>query len=57
VEDAVADMKPEHSDEQQDAVCAACGKGDPPRYWCEVCGKTVAEKRCPSCGLKARKIR
>ena len=26
-------------------------------YWCEICGRTVAEKRCPLCGLKARKIR
>jgi len=27
-----------------------------PGYWCEVCQRTVAEKRCPLCGLKARKI-
>jgi hypothetical protein len=40
-----------------DSSCAAWGKGEPPRYWCEVCEKELVEKRCPSCGLKARKIR
>ncbi|MBJ6725650.1 hypothetical protein [Geomesophilobacter sediminis] len=27
------------------------------RYWCETCGRAVAEKRCPFCGLKARSRR
>jgi len=53
----VADMKPDHSDEQPDAACKSCRKGEPLLYWCEVCAKAVAEKRCPSCGLKARKMR
>lgn len=26
-------------------------------YWCETCQQDVPEKRCPTCGLKARKIR
>ena len=32
--------------------CAA-----PLAYWCEVCQQQVPEKRCPLCGLKARKMR
>jgi hypothetical protein len=24
-------------------------------YWCETCRRAVAKKRCPGCGLKARK--
>lgn len=38
-------------------VCPVCGKGEFPRYWCEACQRAVADKRCPLCGLKARKIR
>ena len=26
-------------------------------FWCEACQIAVAEKRCPLCGLKAKKIR
>jgi hypothetical protein len=29
----------------------------PLEYWCEVCQQNVPEKRCPFCGLKARKMR
>lgn len=51
------DGKPERPGGKPDNACAACGKGEPPHYWCEVCEKVVAEKRCPFCGLKACKIR
>ena len=34
-----------------------CGSGEALRYWCEVCGRAVAEKRCPLCGLKTRRMR
>jgi predicted amidophosphoribosyltransferase len=37
--------------------CRLCGGDETPGYWCEVCGQEVAEKRCPLCGLKARRIR
>ena len=42
------------------------GKEEPPcrgcleyelTYWCETCGRAVGEKRCPLCGLKARKMK
>ncbi len=35
--------------------CAACGQDDIFGYWCETCKRSVAEKRCPFCGLKAQK--
>ena len=35
-------------------VCEACKQAG---YWCDVCKRIVAEKRCPLCGLKTRKIR
>jgi hypothetical protein len=53
----MAEKKLPRTGGKPDNDCAACGKGEPPRYWCEVCEKQIAEKRCPSCGLKARKIR
>ncbi|MBI2355039.1 MAG: hypothetical protein HYV06_08425 [Deltaproteobacteria bacterium] len=37
--------------------CPVCGAGDTLPYWCEVCRRAVAQKRCPSCGLKARKLK
>ncbi|MBC8017827.1 MAG: hypothetical protein H7X83_04805 [Verrucomicrobia bacterium] len=37
--------------------CRLCGGDESPGYWCEVCGRAVPEKRCPLCGLKARRIR
>lgn len=36
--------------------CRGC-REQMPGYWCDVCNREVAEKRCPFCGLKARKIR
>ncbi len=38
-------------------ACPACGKGQEPGYWCANCERAVPEKRCPLCGLKARKMR
>ena len=40
-----------------EVACPVCEERKLPGYWCDVCGRTVAEKRCPLCGLKARKIR
>jgi hypothetical protein len=37
--------------------CPVCDKKEPPGYWCETCVQVVADKRCPLCGLKARKMR
>jgi hypothetical protein len=38
-------------------VCPVCAESALPLYWCDSCGQSVAEKRCPLCGLKARKVR
>ena len=38
------------------AVCQVCRDRESLQYWCESCEQTVAEKRCPLCGLKARKL-
>jgi len=54
---AMADGSGKKDDGKGGAVCATCGKRAQLPYWCEVCGRAVAEKRCPYCGLKARKIR
>ncbi|WP_224984172.1 hypothetical protein [Geomonas agri] len=35
--------------------CVACRREAIFRYWCEVCQRSVPEKRCPYCGLKAQK--
>ncbi|OGU14045.1 MAG: hypothetical protein A2076_11945 [Geobacteraceae bacterium GWC2_53_11] len=37
--------------------CRLCGTDMLLPYWCETCKKLVAEKRCPACGLKCRKVR
>ena len=37
--------------------CPVCGEREQPDYWCEECEQVVPKKRCPLCGLKARKIR
>lgn len=42
---------------QPRAECPVGGGNNTPTYWCEVCEREVAEKRCPLCGLKARKLR
>ena len=38
-------------------TCTGCGDLEMPGYWCNVCEREVAEKRCPFCGLKTRKLR
>ncbi len=38
-------------------TCPGCDVEEPLQYWCEICQQFVAEKRCPLCGLKARKVR
>ena len=38
-------------------ICPVCDKRDLPAYWCGICGQVVTDKRCPLCGLKARKMR
>jgi hypothetical protein len=43
--------------EKEPENCSMCGGDETPGYWCEVCGRTVPEKRCPLCGLKARMVR
>jgi predicted RNA-binding protein with PUA domain len=53
----MAEGKGKDADEKGSAVCATCVRGAPLPYWCDVCERAVAEKRCPYCGLKARKIR
>ena len=45
------------TDEKAGNICGSCEKKPQYHYWCEVCEKAVEEKRCPFCGLKARKIR
>ncbi|MBT1072186.1 hypothetical protein [Pelotalea chapellei] len=37
--------------------CEGCEEWNTPQYWCDVCEREVAEKRCPLCGLKARRRR
>jgi len=53
----MADDKDTFPEEKATAPCASCGQKPQLRYWCEVCEKVVDEKRCPSCGLKTRKVR
>lgn len=42
--------------ENVERKCLECEKGAL-MYWCETCQRPVPEKRCPNCGLKARKVR
>jgi predicted RNA-binding protein with PUA domain len=37
--------------------CLTCDRILLLSYWCETCKRPVAEKRCPGCGLKSRKVR
>ena len=48
---------PHCGDEQPTEACRLCREREVPRYWCQVCNRVVLEKRCPLCGLKARKIK
>ncbi|GEM_PF-1967069 len=44
------------NDRDREGACRVCGIDEPLPYWCETCERPVAEKRCPCCGLKARKM-
>jgi predicted RNA-binding protein with PUA domain len=41
-----------HKEEQG---CQGCQADAIFIYWCDSCQRSVAEKRCPYCGLKAQK--
>jgi len=43
-------------DKREGACPAPCAEEKLP-YWCESCERSVPEKRCPFCGLKAGKKR
>ena len=43
--------------EQPHGGCAGCAGEELFSYWCDSCERSVPEKRCPYCGLKARKKR
>ena len=43
--------------ETEEESCTLCDSGGEPLYWCEACREYVAEKRCPLCGLKAKRVR
>lgn len=42
-------------DEKHEGGCQGCRMDDIFSYWCESCNRAVAEKRCPYCGLKAKR--
>ena len=37
--------------------CPGCAEESETMYWCDVCRRAFALKRCPHCGLKLKKIR
>lgn len=43
--------------DENHADCAGCRGEAIFAYWCESCRRSVADKRCPYCGLKAKKKR
>ena len=45
------------ADRQGEGSCTACPAAEVFSYWCETCKRPVPEKRCPYCGLKARRKR
>lgn len=45
------------SDKEGHEGCAACRSEEIFAYWCKTCNRSVAEKRCPHCGLKTQKKR
>jgi len=42
----------EHESQQN---CASCRSEEIFAYWCKSCNRSVPDKRCPYCGLKAQK--
>jgi len=45
------------SAEQRQGSCPGCHGEEVFSFWCDSCERSVPEKRCPYCGLKARKKR
>jgi predicted RNA-binding protein with PUA domain len=45
------------SNKASEMTCRINSRGEPLPYWCETCQQLVADKRCPGCGLKSRKVR
>lgn len=45
------------SENNSGMACRVCDNGIPLLYWCETCQRLLPDKRCPSCGLKGRKVR
>ncbi|GFO54127.1 hypothetical protein GMSM_11340 [Geomonas sp. Red276] len=39
----------------QNGECLSCGMDAMLPYWCASCRRPVPEKRCPHCGLKAKR--
>ncbi|MCM0080987.1 hypothetical protein L4X63_05240 [Geomonas sp. Red32] len=39
----------------RDGECPACGMDAILSYWCDSCRRSVPDKRCPHCGLKAKR--
>lgn len=44
-------------EKNRERTCQGCDGENALPYWCETCERRVPEKRCPGCGLKARKVR
>ncbi|MBU5635378.1 hypothetical protein KOM00_01360 [Geomonas sp. Red69] len=51
----MAKKESRRNDQEEQQRCAACRGEETFPYWCETCGRSVPEKRCPYCGLKAQK--
>jgi hypothetical protein len=52
-------MKSERSECEEKSCdkCQNCQEDELLLYWCEQCNQAIAEKRCPLCGLKARRMK
>lgn len=53
----VREQEEHGSEKNADRKCRKGGSETSFSYWCETCQQQIPEKRCPGCGLKARKIR
>jgi hypothetical protein len=56
-ESAMAEKKCGCGEDHGQGGCAGCDSEQVFSYYCESCERSVPEKRCPYCGLKARKKR
>lgn len=41
--------------EKHEGGCGGCSMDDIFTYWCEMCKRSVSDKRCPYCGLKTKR--